>query len=233
MQPITKMLGNVGDKEDHWMSISDLMTALMMIFLFISIVYMRFVQIEQDKIKEVAVSYQENQVALYDALMAEFEADLPKWQANIDQETLSFQFQAPEVLFGPGQMYLKPRFKQILNDFFPRYLKTIEPFKESIQEIRIEGHTSSRWNHHTNATQAYFNNMRLSQGRTRAVLAYLFPLVPQARPWIQKNMAAVGFSSSKAVMINGRENYKKSRRVSFRIMTNAHTEIKKILELGE
>ena len=193
---------------------------------------MRFVQIEKDKIKEVAVSYQQNQVALYDALMLEFQDDLPKWQAYINPQTLAFEFQAPEVLFDSGQIDLKPLFKGILKDFFPRYLKVIKPFKTSINEVRIEGHTSSLWNKQTHATQAYFNNMDLSQGRTRSVLAFVFPLVPEETTWIKKNMAAVGFSSAKTVITDGQEDYNKSRRVSFRIITNAHTQIKKILELN-
>ena len=57
---------------EHWVSLSDLMAGLMMVFLFISVAYMRYVQIERNKIKEVAVAYQNTQVALYNALDAEF-----------------------------------------------------------------------------------------------------------------------------------------------------------------
>jgi outer membrane protein OmpA-like peptidoglycan-associated protein len=217
-------------QEEHWLSISDLMTALMMIFLFISIVYMQSAQIEKEKIKEIAVSYQENQVNLYQNLMQEFEEDLPKWQAFINPDTLAFEFQAPEVLFDRGDIRLNPLFQDILSDFFPRYLKVIKPFKASINEIRIEGHTSSLWGSTTDDTQAYFHNMRLSQGRTRSVLAFIFPLVSEEKSWIKHHMAAVGFSSAKVIVTNGHENYQKSRRVSFRIITNAHTQIKKILD---
>ena len=55
--------------------------------------------IERDKIKDVAVAYQENQVAIFDALNTEFSSELSIWQASIDKETLSFQFDSPEVLF--------------------------------------------------------------------------------------------------------------------------------------
>ena len=61
------------DEEVHWLSVSDLMAGLMMVFLFISIALMRNaflerdkVQIEKDKIKEIAVAYQQNQVAIFD-----------------------------------------------------------------------------------------------------------------------------------------------------------------------
>ena len=51
------------EKREHWLSVSDLMAGLMMVFLFVSIALMRDALIERDKIKEVAITYQENQVA--------------------------------------------------------------------------------------------------------------------------------------------------------------------------
>ena len=65
---IFKKKKNQSQEEDYWSSVSDLMSGLMMVFLFISIALMREAMIEKDKIKDVAVSYQKNQVALYDEL---------------------------------------------------------------------------------------------------------------------------------------------------------------------
>ena len=77
-----------------------------------------------------------------------------------------------------GRADLKPRFKQILQDFFPRYVKIITSpkYKSSIQEIRIEGHTSSDWNGATGTDEAYFQNMQLSQDRTRTTLRFVLTL---------------------------------------------------------
>mgnify|MGYP006108269541 FL=1 len=100
--------------------------------------------------------------------------------------------------------------------------------------MRIEGHTSSEWNKDSSDEEAYFKNMRLSQGRTRSVLSYLYSLVPKETPWIKRNIAAVGFSSSRLIMTEqGIEDTEKSRRVSFRAITNAHIQIKRILEAQE
>ena len=44
------------DAAEHWISVSDLMSGLMMVFLFISVAFMRHVMIERDKIKQVAVA---------------------------------------------------------------------------------------------------------------------------------------------------------------------------------
>jgi outer membrane protein OmpA-like peptidoglycan-associated protein len=221
------------DGGEHWLSVSDLMAGLMMVFLFVSIALMRDALIERDKIKEVAVTYQENQVALYDALMSEFEGDLKKWDADVERATLSFQFKSPDVLFDTGKITLKPRFREILGDFFPRYLSVLTQFRDSIDEVRIEGHTSSVWNENSTADDAYFKNMDLSQGRTRSVLEYVYALpgIRVERPWVKEHVAAVGFSSSRLIQKqDGTEDRERSRRVSFRVITNAETQIRKILE---
>jgi outer membrane protein OmpA-like peptidoglycan-associated protein len=235
------------EEEDHWISVSDLMAGLMMVFLFISIALMKSAfderdnfkemadvyQIERDMIKEIAVAYQENQVAIYDALMEEFKDDLEEWDAAIDQATLSFEFRSPDVLFGRGDIGLKPAFKEILDDFFPRYLSILGEFTDSISEVRIEGHTSSVWNQSTTEDTAYFNNMNLSQGRTRAVLEYVYqlPELREKKSWVKEHIAAVGLSSSHLVWTaEGAEDREKSRRVNFRAITNADLQIRKILE---
>tara|TARA_R110002111_G_scaffold65277_1_gene107053 strand:- start:2386 stop:3105 length:720 start_codon:yes stop_codon:yes gene_type:complete len=222
-----------GHDESQWMSVSDLMAGLMMVFLFIAIALMRDAIIEKDKMKEVAVTYQKNQVAIYEALNVEFKNELAKWDATIDKETLSFNFQSPDVLFDRGKVDVKPEFKQILSDFYPRYHKIITKFKSNISDVVIEGHTSSVWNNGTSLDEAYFKNMRLSQGRTRSVLRYVheLPEIKSDKKWIKEHLAAVGYSSSRYIKNkSGEEDVKRSRRVSFRVQTNAEIQIRKILE---
>lgn len=221
------------DEGEHWLSVSDLMAALMMVFLFVSIALMRSAMIDRDQIREVAIAYQENQIALYNALVAEFEGDLPRWEAEIDPETIAFNFRSPDVLFETGEIELRPGFREILDDFFPRYLGVLAGFRDSIDEVRIEGHTSSRWNRFTSSDDAYFKNMVLSQGRTRSVLNYVYrlPGAMHDRDWVKKHVAAVGYSSSRVVVDGqGQEDAERSRRVSFRVQTNAEAQILRILE---
>ncbi|EOD77074.1 hypothetical protein D515_04694 [Grimontia indica] len=231
-----KLFGNTKARSEggeHWMSVSDLMAGLMMVFLFISVALMRDAMNERDKIKEVAVTYEKTQEAIYLALVDEFSSDLDRWGAEIDRNTLSLNFTAPDVLFANGKANLTDKFEVILDDFFPRYLEVLDSFKPSLQEIRIEGHTSSRWNHGSSDYEAYFNNMSLSQARTRAVLSYVMGLEPvriEHYGWVKENVAAVGYSSSKLITNKfGVENEKRSRRVSFRVITNAEEQILKIL----
>ena len=168
--------------------------------------------------------------------MEEFKDDLPKWGATIEKKTLSVTFLEPEILFKAGEAEISNKFKEILNDFFPRYIGILysKEFCNNIDEIRIEGHTSSEWSQNLkNQSEAYFLNMELSQRRTLSVLAYCYRLIDNndKLEFIKKYVTANGLSSSKLVLdINGFENKMKSRRVEFRTRTNAEKEILKILE---
>ncbi|TCQ86705.1 outer membrane protein OmpA-like peptidoglycan-associated protein [Rahnella sp. JUb53] len=218
---------------EHWISMSDLMAGLMMVFLFISVAYMHYVQVEKNKIKEVAVAYQNAQIELYNALEVEFAKDLPDWDAEIDKQTLEFRFKSPDVLFRTGSSDLQLGFKSTLDNFFPRYLTVLDKFKEHITEVRIEGHTSSDWTGTSDRDVAYFNNMELSQGRTRTVLEYVYEMdeIKSQRPWIKSHFSAVGYSSSHPVLnASGREDPSRSRRVTFKVVTNAELQIRRIIQ---
>ena len=110
--------------------------------------------------------------------------------------------------------------------------RVLDEYKHAITEVRIEGHTSSVWSNSASPEQAYFHNMRLSQDRTRSVLEYVhqLPRVSSYGDWITEHVAAVGYSSSKPVLDgNGLEDKEKSRRVAFRVISNAEEKIKLIL----
>ncbi len=221
------------ENEGPWISIADVMAVTMMIFMFLTVIFMVTVQADKQRIEEIAVTYNRLQDSLYDDLKREFADDLPRWSAQIDRATLSITFQEPEVLFGQAEAALKEKFQNILVDFFPRYVKILTgpKYKADIEEVRIEGHTSSEWGISPDAKTAYFKNMELSQQRTRAVLEYVLNLAAVSRDfgWLKRRLTANGLSSSKPVLENGRENRERSRRVEFRVRTNAEKRIVQII----
>lgn len=222
-------------EENQWMSISDLMSVLMMIFLFISIVYMRSVDKGKEDITSIAQTYEETQVEITHDLKKEFAKNLQIWNAVLDSLTLSIRFENPEVLFQIGSSELNEHFKNILDSFFPRFLQilTDPKYKNYIEEIRIEGHTSSEWFGESSPRQAYFNNMELSQDRTRNVLEYILSKINNEDlfNWTKSKLTANGLSSSKLIYNNDQsENKERSRRVEFKIKTNAEKQIIRILE---
>jgi len=239
------------DTEDHWVSISDLMTGLMMIFLFISVLYM--LQVSKDKkiieddrnrlviekamIEELAVTYERLQEDLYEDFNNEFKNDLTKWNAEINRQLLSIRFKEPDVLFEQGSSDVKQEFKNILDDFFPRYLKILysDKYRDEIEEIRIEGHTSSEWKDGASDDEGYIKNMHLSQSRTRSVLEYILSLQEKIEDldnsWLKKHLTANGLSSSRLIFkLDNSEDKIASRRVEFRVRTNAEKRIVEIIK---
>lgn len=221
------------NKDSYWISISDLMSVLMMIFLFIAISYMVDVVKEKDKIKNIAVTYSKLQTELYNDLFNEFEYDLKNWNAKLDKESLSIKFNAPDVLFSTGSSKLKTKFKRILDDFFPRFIKILTRHKyfDDISEIRIEGHTSSEWQRNVGKDEGYFYNMQLSQNRTREVLKYIFfKRNLKNKEWLRKRITANGLSSSRTITVNNIEDKIKSRRVEFKVKINVEKRMVNILK---
>jgi outer membrane protein OmpA-like peptidoglycan-associated protein len=221
------------DDGEHWLSVSDMMSGLMVIFLFIAITYMMQVSEDRNQLVEIAVTYEKTKTAIYDQLQIEFKDDLKKWNAEIDKQSLAFRFQEPDILFNVGDADVKDKFKVILDDFFPRYIKVLKQYQLDIEEIRIEGHTSSEWSKNSVADdKTYFLNMALSQNRTRATLEYclMLPQIASDRSWIKQILTANGLSSSKPILVNGVEDTVHSRRVEFKVKTNSETQIFKILQ---
>lgn len=219
--------------ENEWVSIADLMSGLMIIFLFFAVSYMYDVQQNQHRIRQVAVAYRDLQTALYEDLLREFKGDLPRWRATLDRETLAIRFGEPEVLFRVGSAEVSPRFQDILSEFFPRYIRIIasDAYRDNVEEIRIEGHTSSEWVHNVQEDEAYFLNMHLSQDRTRSVLHYCLTLLDDVaqKAWARRHITANGLSSSRPILaVSGEEDMARSRRVEFRTRTNAE---KKVVEI--
>ncbi|WP_396588869.1 OmpA family protein [Bermanella sp. R86510] len=227
-------LGGIKEQEGHWVAVSDLMAGLMMVFLLISVVFMIHVEWQRKKITDVAILYDTLRTQLYQDLLAEFAPDLPNWGAELDED-LTFRFNKTELLFERGESDLNPQFQNILSDFFPRYLKIItqEKYRDDILEVRIEGHTSSGWLGANDEDEAYINNMELSQARTRSTLAYLLNLQPvqDEKTWLKDYLTANGLSSAKVIInASGIENEDRSRRVEFKVRTDAEGKIATILE---
>lgn len=212
------------------LSIGDLMASLLLIFILLLASTLIALKDEYEKKSDVAERYKQIKQQIYESLNDEFKEDLKNWNADIHLKSLTIRFQEPEVLFGTNQFELTSRFKEILNNFFPRYIKILskKEFKNNIEEIRIEGHTDSIGN--------YYHNMELSQNRTRSVLKYVLEeteLTLADKEWIQTNLTANGLSYSKPIYRNDSEMGRfYNRRVEFRIRTNAENQIDSMLKIG-
>ena len=204
------------DENAFALSTGDLMASLLFIFILLLMGALLQVQEKAEQDEEIVKRYDQIKTQLYIDLQQEFKDDLAVWRATIDS-TLCIRFQEPSMLFDEGQSLLKPKFKNILDDFFPRYIAVLsrDEYRDNIEEIRIEGHT--------NSNGGYYSNMELSQDRTRAVLQYCFSLMSDdLEEWLKGLVTANGLSSSHLILkMNGEEDKDLSRRVEFRVRTNA------------
>lgn len=217
-------------KHNVWMSVSDLMTGLMIIFLFVAVAYMIQVQDNQSVLTE----YVETKQHLHDRLVNEFKGDTAKWKMVVGRD-LSMKFREPEVLFKQGSGELQPKFKEILNEFIPRYLNILltDSLRNRIREIRIEGHTDDlRMVKY--GSDPYLSNVLLSQERAYNVLSYIRNMesfkdyTSEQKKLLDFWFTANGLSYGKA--LDSKEGYAalsndsidkaKSRRVEFRIVTS-------------
>ena len=99
------------ENDTSWVNIADVMSALMMIFMFIAIAFLYQILNEKEIYK----------VQLTKALHEEFDEDLKKWKAVITDDNI-IRFDSP---FSMGSDELPKSFEMILEEFFPRYIKLL------------------------------------------------------------------------------------------------------------
>ncbi|MBN8549114.1 MAG: hypothetical protein J0M12_07365 [Deltaproteobacteria bacterium] len=215
-----------------WISVSDMMTGLMMVFLFIAVVFMERVNAEKEVVQKIAQTQEEYQADLYRSLVVEFKDELSKWNAEVLSDT-TVRFNEPEVLFNTGSKAIKPRFETILSEFFPRYISVLasDKFRGNIEEVRIEGHTSSAWEGSKSLEERYLNNAQLSQARSFTILDYCFrlPQITEYRTWLTTVLRANGLAFANPVLVGGIEDQALSRRVEFKVKTKADEKIHQII----
>jgi outer membrane protein OmpA-like peptidoglycan-associated protein len=230
-------------KDNFWIPYADLMTVLMVVFLFISIAYMGLVQFQKNEQDKIFEEYRETKENLYKELNNEFKNDFKKWNLELDKD-LSIKFTNPEVLFKSGKSDISPKFQAILSEFFPKYLSIIlqDKYKDKISEIRIEGHTDNVAIHETD--DAYIDNVKLSQDRSRKVLSFLRnlnfykDLSPKKEQLLKFWITANGLSYGRTLdnnkkltyLSNNTINNENSRRVEFRIVTSSEILVDKVLK---
>ncbi|MEG2893048.1 MAG: OmpA family protein [Clostridium sp.] len=217
-------------KEDSiWTSISDVMSGLMIVFLFTTVLYCLEINsitggaIEKEKkYNDTFKSSNSQRQAMFDGLKKLFKDKEKALGITIDYATGTVKFEGDEVYFEQGKPNITPAFQAKLNQFFPDYIDYLyNNYKDKIKEIRIEGHTSSTWGNESGQS-AFFKNMELSQGRTREVMNYVMnvPSVGKYKDWLLTKVTANGLSSSRLIKdSSGKEDQVKSRRVEFRIET--------------
>lgn len=136
------------------------------------------------------------------------------------------------ILFDANSAEIQSDFDMLLQSFCRLWFETLYEQREALDTMQVEGHASSEFGRLA-PEQAFVRNLDLSQRRAAAVfgrcLAYSGD--DEITEWARSSMAAVGYSSSRAIFENGAENRIASRRVVFALEPKTEAEMtRRIIE---
>lgn len=228
---MTKIYSKKKKKDEevtYWLSFSDLMSSLLIIFLLLFVYkildynqeinnYNEALAKKEAKIQELSSVRRKIIMMLID----EFGNDV-----KIDKNTGAIKLKS-EVLFDTNESELKPEGKVFLQKFMPKYLKVLlgdEEIKNSLSRIIIEGHTDD--------IGEYLYNLQLSQDRALNVVKFIVSDEGNSKhnKDMKKYLSAIGRSKSDLIVENGTVLRDESRRVEFKFQLKDEETIKAILE---
>lgn len=132
-------------------SVGDLMAGILFLFILLLSSTMLDIQEKAESDEEISDRYNNIKKNIYFDIATEFKDNLVSWNAVVDSSELAVKFITNEELnttvsyFSSGSPVPSQTYESILNDFFPRFMKIVAnpDYRESVEEIRIEGHTDS------------------------------------------------------------------------------------------
>lgn len=172
-----KKRSGFGSGQTYWQSYSDMMAALLLMFILI----MAFTLSQSLKLYEDKIKVQEEQQQLLDAQQKEIDEIIgvkmdiiqalsevfknSNLTIDIDEQTGAIALDS-SVLFAYNSAELTPEGTQFLNHFLPLYISVLrgDTYRPYISEIIIEGHTDTAGD--------YMYNLNLSQRRAYTVAQY-------------------------------------------------------------
>ena len=214
---LTRRGGNAQENDNNifWTTMSDLMLGLAIVFMTLFVLAMT--GFTQESVKQ-----QIKQIEVNKELVEKLQSE--HIDAQVDTLTGDIKISDLE-LFELGSYNLSKKGKEYLDKFAPIYINTIfskEDIVNEIENIIIQGHTDS----HTfsgikDADEQYMRNMTLSLQRANSIANYLFKTKynKEYTNQLRKKLVVEGKSYSDPIIIDGKEDYNKSRRVELRLKT--------------
>lgn len=196
-----------------WVTMADLMLGLAIIFITLFVLAMTGFS-QQD------IQRQQTQMQVAEKISQEMkDAGI---DADIDKMTGDLKISDVE-LFELNSYVLSDNGKKLLDKLAPIYIDSIFADKElasQIGNIIIQGHTDSQmFAGVTSKDEQFLKNMDLSLKRANAVVDYIFKTSYNKKyaDDFRKMIVVEGKSFNEPVIINGKEDYGKSRRVELKL----------------
>ena len=197
-----------------WITMTDLLLGLAVIFIVLFVLAMTgFTQ----------AKLQEQQLKSEVAKDLAQELNAKNINAQIDLSTGAVKLSDLQ-LFELGSYQLSDDGKAFLNKFIPIYLNAVysnPKIADKVVNIVIQGHTDSQSFAGVSSKDLQFvKNMELSTQRANEVAKYIFytPYNKAYSAKLHKMLIVEGKSFSQPVMVNGKEDFNKSRRVELQLV---------------
>ncbi len=197
-----------------WITMTDLMTGLVLVFV-VMFLY-SFLQNNVEKFQD-DLAKENSSKALQEALKER------NVEAIIDSATGIVKISDLE-LFEINKSDLSPKGKEYLDKFIPAYIDSLfenDYLKGRIDKILIQGHTDSQnFAGQFTEDEQYMKNMELSLNRAYSVANYMIktPYNKNYGKKLRETVIVEGASSSTPVLVNGKEDFAKSRRVELKLI---------------
>ena len=211
------------DGNIFWITMTDLMTGLVLVFvvMFFYTYLTSHVEILQQNLekKNATKNLQETLNTL-------------NIEASIDSITGVVKISDLE-LFDISSDVLSDKGKAYLDKFAPAYLNSLfsnDYLNKNIDKIIIQGHTDSQtFKGKYNEDEQYMKNMELSLNRAYTVANYITntPYNKENGNKLRKMIIVEGASFSEPIIINGKEDFTKSRRVELKLIMKHHSKTNK------
>ncbi len=201
-----------GENNIFWITMTDLMTALVLVFIvlfFYTYVTSSYEKI-QSKLEQDRASKALQETLKNQNINAKVEAGVVKIS---DLE-----------LFNVNSYELSDKGRKYLDKFAPAYFNSLfsnDYLNKNVAKIIIQGHTDSQtFKGKFSADEQYMKNMELSLKRAYEVANYMTgtPYNKSNGDKLRKMIIVEGASYSSPVLVNGKEDFDKSRRVELKIV---------------
>lgn len=198
-----------------WTTMADLLLGLAIIFMTLFV--LAITGFSQQSIQQKQQQMEVNKELIEKLKEANIDAQVDPLTGDIKISDLE--------LFEVGSYNLSTKGKIYLNKLIPIYVDTIFSKDElvgQIENIVIQGHTDSQsYSGIKNPNEQYLKNMNLSLERANSVANYIFytNYNKKYNDKLKKILVVEGKSYSEPILVNGKEDYNKSRRVELRLKT--------------
>lgn len=219
------------EEPGFWISFSDLMASILIIFILLFVYKLVEYQASLSEKEQQIQELTSTRVKIIEMLQEEFEKE--NIDINIDPKTGTIKLNE-SILFDTSKSELKKEGKEFAKRFIPIYVKILlgnEEVRSQLSQIIIEGHTDD--------VGSYMSNLKLSQDRTLSVAKFLLDdeFDYKYKKDLQEYITLNGRSYSDPILDkNGKINRDASRRVEIKFRLKEEEillEIQNKLETGK